>query len=346
MRYAYIFDPLNFSIKEIIQLAGKNNIEDDEETNTSSIFYLNKKDANGNEKKLNAQELDLIFIKQGMEEIYQGVITRITDNISYIQITAKNILNIFDEKIELDLENLIKTTGIEDFICSCISKVWSAGPYAQNFIMPKALTHTPYNISVSTENGIFNLATFMNNCKKLYDLNIEFKVSKYEDNDSVYVLIINVSKKEENAIKIIDLNSLNKSTITENYSSTILACVTALGPESQNLTYFLKNDRTITEDGNTEEVLFGKKTCIYVEDFTTARQEILNQFKSNRYDHYFSFRTTDNYSLGEKIMLKTLKGENVETYISGKKYISDNLKEYKTGSLRVKFLDKFLKEKR
>lgn len=349
-KFAYIFDPLNFQLKEFLELSQKFEINEDEETNTNSIFNVNRLDNAQNLREINAQELDFIFVRDENDEyIYKGIVKEIINDYQTIQINCKNIINMFDENVINEFGDKIKNEGIEDFFAAEISTYYAVGPYGQNFIRPIAKTHNTYNIEVPTTNNIFNLSTYMNNCKTTYDLKFDFNLTK-DNNSDYYYLDIIIEKNENTDRRIIDLRLLDQSGIVENYNSNVLACVSVISEnfktDKKIYRLFLKNDRTTTQDITDPDIIFGKKTTICTTNFDTANQEALNQFSGNRYDHYFNFKSNEEYKLGEKVIIYNLKGEIFESYISAKKDSGGAFKEYTSGKLRVKFLDKFLKEKR
>lgn len=331
--FLWIFDVQSFFIKDVKQVSSYE-INDDEECSSKSLIYI----SNSN---INAQEKDIIFLKENNVKVFVGVIENIENaDDKTLKITVSNIMSMFDEKIELNNEELISENGIEDFLFSQITANYTIGVYALNYIRVNVLSHNKLNIGVENENGIYNLATFCNNCKKLYDLEIEFKMS----DDNKY-LDIYIYKKENEESSLIDLNLLEKEYIKSYYSSTILTCVKVL-TDTQTYTLYLKNDRTTTENPTDPDIIFGKRTTIYTSDYNNAKQEALNQFKANRYEHYFSFRSNKEYNINQKITIKTLNNDILDSYISAKKYNGNGFFEYKCGNLRVDFIDKFLKEKR
>ena len=354
MKYIQIYDQLNFVLKGIYEIGENITFERDEETNSTSQIQLPKLDTNLEEKKYNIQELDVIEIKDDIKTLYIGIVTKITEN-QFVEISFKEIINIFDVKIDNlygTLNTRQKNVGVEDALKYAIDAQFNNGPYAQNSIVTTATTHTPINANIPMENGVFNLATYMNNCKILYDLSIDFSIEPYLNTDS-FDLKINIEKKNITTKRTIDLRTM-VGKVTENYTGSVMACVTAVGPNYINGTdtqqkdiYILRTDRTIRSlyDGNTDDIVFGSRTTIYVDDWDTYVQEITNQFKGNSYDHLFEFTTNLEYEVGEKIIIYTKKGEQVESYISGKKWIAGGY-EYKTGKMRTKFIDKFLKEKK
>ncbi len=331
----WIFDPLDFYTKKVIQISSYD-IKKDEECNSKSTFE-------SLEKNVQFKELDLVFVKKENTLIYSGIIESAEINCGKYKIICKDIINIFDEKIAISEEQYIKKNGLEDFIASQINVNYVIGPdyiSSRNFIRVNVKSHTPINISVPTENRIYNLATFMINCKQNYDMEYDFRLNSQDEQ-----LDINIYIQENKASKLIDLNNFKKDQIKEVYSSKVLSKVKVL-TDSGEYCLYLKKDRTTTTNPNDQDILYGKATTIYTKKNEDAKQAALNQIRSNKYEHYFSWKDTKNFEIGEKVFIKTTKNEVIETYISAKEEQSNSqLKTYTCGRLRVKFIDKFLQEK-
>ena len=162
--FMWIFDYKDFIVKDIVEIADYD-INIDEETNANTIIQVLKK--NG------AKARDIIAIKKNNKVIYWGT----TDNIqnedgkSLYEYTIKYITNLFNQNVILKNEELIKTTGIEDFIAKTIVDNFISN--IDTFLNLKYLqvvvkTHTKKNTTVSNvENGIYNLHTWMTNCTQL-----------------------------------------------------------------------------------------------------------------------------------------------------------------------------------
>lgn len=346
MELLYIYDPVDFIIKGTFQIS-KKEINQDEECNSNSFFYTPIKDALGNNKNIDVSKLDIAFVKKENKFVYSGVVIGVNYENEQLKVTCKEAINIFDEKIKLGNTDRMRNVGIEDFIQSEININYTVGVFARNFIYVTVLTHTPIKASVpNVENGIYNLATFMQNCKQNYDIDIDFKFEKYTpegSTDSYDILRVTIAKRTIGAKKIVDLNLLGINNIQETYKANVLTHVLATnGTTDYNL--YLKDDRTTTTDPL--EALFGSSTTIYVEKAEDMAQECLNQFKSNKYEHNFTFKSTYEYEMLEYIQLKTTTGELVDTYISSKKDNGNGLYTYQCGNLRVDFISKFIKEMR
>ena len=70
--------------------------------------------------------------------------------------------------------------------------------------------------------------------------------------------------------------------------------------------------------------------------------------KSNSYNHNISFKRYEKYyKIGTPIAIKTKDSLIYDTYISAVKITKNNsFIEYTCGNIRVKFIDKLLKERR
>lgn len=121
-------------------------------------------------------------------------------------------------------------------------------------------------------------------------------------------------------------------------------------------TYFLRSDRTITEDANDPERVDGTVKTIYVEAETEEEmyQEALNEFKSNSYNHSVTakflinsklYDTNDLY-VGRRCRILTEKAGIKETMITAvkRKDESDYI-EVTFGSLPVTLTRKLRKER-
>ena len=115
MKYIQIYDQLNFVLKGIYEIGENITFERDEETNSTSQIQLPKLDTNLEEKKYNIQELDVIEIKDDIKTLYIGIVTKITEN-QFVEISFKEIINIFDVKIDNlygTLNTRQKNVGVE-----------------------------------------------------------------------------------------------------------------------------------------------------------------------------------------------------------------------------------------
>ena len=84
----------------------------------------------------------------------------------------------------------------------------------------------------------------------------------------------------------------------------------------------------------------------YTEKMEDARQTALDVFKQNSYSHNVTFKMLDKYiKIGTPIAIKTKENVILDTYISAIKITKNKFIEYTCGNIRIKFIDKLLKER-
>lgn len=340
--FMWIFDYKDFSVKDIVEIS-ECNINIDEETNSVTICNILK--------KTTTISKDIIFIKKNNEIIYWGKIEEIQNDSGKLlyQYSIKYITNIFDRKIEIGDDSVIKTNGIEDFIASEISSNFtnSSDSFINwTYIRLNIKTHTIKEISaaslVDIEYDIYNLKTFMTNCTQYYDIVYSFNIVKV---DSIWYLEISIENKQENKI-LIDTKAFNITNYEEVFDTNVTSKVIVL-TDTDTYTLYLLNDRTTTTDGTNINRADGNIETVYTENYEDANQVALDKIRENRYNHYISFSLFDRYiPIGTPIAIKTKNSLIYDSYISSismdeSKYIS-----YICGNIRINFIDKLLKEKK
>ena len=245
--FMWIFDFYDFSVKDIVEIANYE-INIDEETNANTIINVLK--------KTTAKARDLVAIKKNNEVIYWGTIDNIqnTDGQSLYEYTIKYITNLFDQNIILENENLIKTTGVEDFIADAITNnfINNTDTFVNiNYLQLNIKTHTKKQTSVTNvENNIYNLHTWITNCTQSYDIVYSFSIVNKK-----LVMTIEVKEAEK---ELIDVNAQAISNYVEVFETDVVSKVTVLydfvNNEEQKgqYTLYLLNDRTTTTDKNNE----------------------------------------------------------------------------------------------
>ena len=333
-RFMWIFDSVDFHIKDIVELSDYE-ISIDEETNSNTIVNILK--------RTNAKADDIVIIKND-EDIFWGVIKEIKneDGKMLYKYMLKYITNIFDQKVVLRNEEVIKNTGVEDFIAKTITENFINNQ--DTFINKKYLeiiakTHTPTQISVdNVEDGIYNLLTWMTNCTKRYNIIYNFSI----ENKKLVLTIENKETKKE----LIDTSAQAISNYTEVFETSIISKVTVLTKAEGEYNLYLLNDRTTTTDMNNENRAAGKVETVYTEKMEDAPQKALDTMKANRYNHNITFKMKKYLKLGTPIAIKTANSVILDTYISALKITQSELIEYTCGNIRVKFIDKLLKERK
>lgn len=339
--FMWIFDYYDFHVKDIVEIADYE-LNIDEETNANSTINVLK--------KTTAKSRDIVAVKKNNEVVYWGVIEEIQNEDGQLlcQYITKYITNLFDRNIQLRNENTIRTTGVEDFIGDTIDDEYISN--SDTFInLPwlelSILSHTPKQTSVSNvENGIYNLHTWLTNCTQNYNIIYTFNIV----NKKLVMSIKNMVYDKE----LIDTLAQSISQYTEVFQTDVVAKVIVLYNKKNEVenpgtyTLYLKNDRTTTTNQNDPNRADGRINTIYTENYEDANQEALNVMKSNTYNHNITFNFYDKYiKIGTPIAIKTRDSIIYDTYISSIKITKNLFYEYICGNIRIKFIDKLLKER-
>ena len=339
--FMWIFDYYDFTVKDIIELADYT-ISIDEETNSPSTINVLK--------KTNAKSNDIVMIKKNNKIIYWGTIDEIQndDGQTLYQYTLKYITNLFDRDIILENEDLIKNTGVEDFIADAITNnyincedTFINLPYLELEIK----THTKKQTSVTNaNNNIYNLHTWITNCTQNYDIVYSFSIKDKK-------LIMTIEAKKEKEI-LIDVNAQPISNYSEVFETDVVSKVTVLydmvnGEDSPGkYTLYLLNDRTTTTDMNNQNRAEGKIETLYTQNYEDAEQTALDSIKANSYNHNITFDYYNRFiQIGTPITIKTKESLIYDTYISAINITQSKFIQYTCGNIRTNFIDKLLKER-
>ena len=339
--FMWIFDYFTFKVKDIVELSN-HEINIDEETNANTILDVLK--------KTTAKARDIVAIKKNNEVIYWGVIDNIqnADGQSLYEYTIKYITNLFDQDIILENEDLIKTKGVEDFIANAINKnfIQNEDTFVnKTYMQVVTKTHTKKQTSVTNvENGIYNLNTWMTNCTQNYDIVYSFSIVNKK-------LVITIESKEINK-ELIDVKAQPISNYNEVFETDVVSKVVVLydkvadAEQKGKYTLYLLNDRTTTTDKNNTNRADGRTITVYTENYEDAEQMALDQMKQNAYNHKITFNYYNRFiKIGTPIAIKTKESLIFDTYISAVKITQSKFYEYTCGNIRVKFIDKLLKER-
>ena len=340
--FMWIFDFYNFSVKDIVEVANRE-INIDEETNSNTIINVLK--------KTTARAKDIVAIKNNNEVVYWGKIDNIqnTDGQALYQYTIKYITNLFNQNIILENENLIKTTGVEDFIADAITNnfIDNEDTFVNlDYLQIIIKTHTKKQTSVTNvENGIYNLHTWMTNCTQSYDIVYGFSIINKK-------LVMTIEVKEADK-ELIDVNAQPISNYTEVFETDVVSKVVVLFDKVNNAdqkgryTLYLLNDRTTTTDKNNVNRADGKTETVYTTNSEDAPQKALDTMKANAYNHNITFDYYDRFiPVGTPIAIKTKESLIFDTYISAVKITQNRFYQYTCGNIRINFIDKLLKERK
>lgn len=340
---AYFFDRQTFKLKEISNYENYN-INIDEETNSKTTFDIIK--------ELDISNKDFVLLKKNGKTDYLGIIDDIVNENGEKKnsITCKYISNIFDRKIILKNESLISEKGIEDFILYTIQQNFTNSNDTLlniDFLDVEILTHTKVNKSIdNVENNIYNFHTFVTNCTQNYNIILEFSINNKRLKLKIY--------KESAKTKNVDATLADITNYTELFEKNVTAKVTVLCKDKSEHNWFLKSDRTVTDNINDENRAFGDIEVVYTEKVEDAYQTALNEFKSNTYKHMITFDLYKNSKIinvndlriGTPINVKTRNNIILNTYISAINDTGGNFITFTTGNMRINFIDKLKKELR
>src|SRR5699024_6463307 len=99
-------------------------------------------------------------------------------------------------------------------------------------------------------------------------------------------------------------------------------------------------------DMNNKNRAKGTTKRVYTEKMEDARQTALDVFKQNSYSHNVTFKMLNKYiKIGTPIAIKTKENVILDTYIYAIKITKNKFTEYTCGNIRIKFIDKLLKER-
>lgn len=340
--FMWIFSYEDFSVKDIVELSDYE-INIDEETNTNSTIKIIK--------KTTAKARDIIAVKKNNEVIYWGIIDEVQNEngaMSYTFIT-KYITNLFDRTIQLENQDIIRNTGIEDFIGRTITNNYISNTDTfinLGWLQVNVLSHTPKETSVTNvENEIYNLHTWITNCTQNYNLVYSFSIVNKK-------LVMNIEIITYNK-EIIDTIAEAVSNYTEVFETDVVSKVVVLYNKKNDVenqgsyTLFLLADRTTTTDMTNPNRAEGRVETIFTENYEDANQEALNVMKANLYNHNITFDLLDKFiKIGTPIAIKTKESIIFNTYISAITITPKRFYEYVCGNIRINFIDKILKERR
>lgn len=331
---AYIFDYKNLKIKDIQKITNYNILLDDETNATSTIKFANK---------FKAEEKDYILLKKEQSN-FLGTFSDLTElkNNNNYSASVKDVSNIFDEKIFLTNADVIKTTGIEDFIKLTIedyfSKTYDSFTNLK-YIIVMVKTHTPLNKSIETDEfGLYNFHAFITNCKQNYNIHMNYEIRDGH-------LEINIEKKELKT-RFIDCTVADILNYKRIYGRQITAKVEILCKDTDKILKYCLTDSNkvkIFEETKEEERVVGKTVRVVVESSEEAYQTAVDQFKGNDYEYLIEFSLNknslimphDGLEMGTPVKLKTKENNIVNGYITARTEVKDNnIIDFKTGKIR------------
>jgi hypothetical protein len=342
--FLWIFDYKSNStldVKDIVEISDFE-INIDEETNAKTIVNVLK--------KTTAKARDIVAIKKNNEVVYWGTIEEIQNESgkNMYQYVLKYITNIFDRKIRLTGDNVIRSTGVEDFLKNTIELFFTQNPDTltnMKWLDVVVQSHNRKETSVTNvENGIYNFHTWLTNCSQNYDLTYTFGIV----NNRLQMII----KCESADKQLIDTKAQSISNYQEVFETDVTAKVIVLYNKKNEVenpgqfVLYLKTDRTTTTSMNDPDRAEGKITTVYTENYEDAMQTALDEMKANEYNHNISFCFNEYIKIGTPIAIKTKDSLIFNSYISAVKITQSNIYEYQCGNIRINFLEKLMKERK
>ena len=336
----YFLDKTDLEIKNVIEFENYEYVID-EETNQKTIFNVMK--------KVNAENGDIVVLQRRGKIDYSGIIEDFenADGELKREITIKYISNLFDRKVILNNENLIKEVGIEDFIAKEIYNNFTNSEdelLNYKWLDVEVKTHTKIQKSVDNENGIYNFHTFITNCTQNYNIILDFTYDQGRIKLTIY--------KQDAETQLIDTTIPDISNYIEKFETSVTAKV-IVKTDTDIQIWYLLSDRTTTQNKDDKNRATGKVETVYTAKSEDARQTALDKFKSNTYNHYISFKINrnsklfdvENMKIGTPLSVRTNNNIILDTYVSAIKDNGSNFIEITCGNMRVNFIDKILKER-
>ena len=329
-----------FTLLDVVQVSGYElNLNSDYDGKSTFVVV----------KKPIADEDDfIIFRDNGI--VFCGIIGTIENEYgseSYT-ITAIEMARLFDRKIILTNTELLET-GIEDFIANQIADNFiSSDDELLNiaYLTVTAKSHTPVAAKPENENSIYNLCTYIGNALTTYGIFIDFEFTKTGIN-------ILLEKKAQEKLDIDTVNVTDVTVANEVYSISALTTLTVLwdnGTTNTTRRFFLKTDRTITEDVDDPDRAKGSSSAIYTaaETEDAMIQEAKNQFTSNSYQHRVEFNVLKTSKLipenqlyiGHKCRAKTKNGIKNSMITGITRTNNSNIISVTLGQLKITLIEK------
>ena len=353
---ATILSSIDLSVLDIIDLSTYS-IEKTIEFSGNSSFEVYR--------AIVVNEKDYVILKDGAKILSYGIISTIENEDGKNQHTIyfTEIENIFDRDIILEQEKMIQKKGIEPFIAHCITRnfVNSEDEFInQPYIQVNIQSNTKINAKVETENGIFNLKTYMANMYERYGVGYSFRFTKNQ-------LIIDIAKVENEILKI-DTQVSDIANYSEVYETNIISKLTALWkqPDEESkdgqvfvgdtvvVHFYLLTDRSISTDVANTERANGEIITEYfeVDTYEELYEEVVQRFRSNSYQHSVEadirkesklYPSAELY-VGKECVIKT-RSHGVKESMITKVTISSKSQfvSVKFGNLKITLLDKLRK---
>ena len=351
-KIAYVLSSEDLSIKDILEFESYTFSDDIDYSSKSSI-------KTAAEPKIS--EDDFIICKSGSDTVLIGICEKITheSESSGYTVSIKQKENFFSRFVFPDSEEIIRTTGIEDFIAQTIDSGWkSSGDPAtdKTYIETKILSHTKVyakvgSIATLTE-GAFNLKTFLGNAQERYGIFTDFEFSAGK-------LTVSIGKDTAAALTI-DTKMTDIAEYKEDYSVDALAKLNVRWIKTESgesgassvsdISFYLLTDRSVSTDKDSPDRAKGtiRSMIVEAETYEEMRQKVTDTFSGNSYQHKVSVQIRSDSKLydyteiypGRSCTIRT--GAGVKTTLVTAREISDSKRtaSISFGKLRVSLIEK------
>lgn len=313
----------------------------DNQFTDKSTFRVNKTDG---------QIKDNFLVVNGLYQQFLFIIDEVeaTDKEEkFVNLICSDISNVFNRKIIQKDTNLMTSRSIEYFLAHMIDENFINSDDSflnKSYVEVTYYESTQAKEATNAENGIYNFHTFMENCREHHNVFTDFK---FEDNK----LKVTIKHKEDTPV-IIDTTLPEITNYNKVYEQNITAKVQVYIRENDTTqNYYLKTDRTITTNKNDPNRASGAIEVISVETEDDALQEATNVFKGNTYKHLVEFSMSKNSKLVDTTQLYICRAITIKTpdgiydsIISGISLDDDNFINFKSGNIRINFIDKLKQE--
>lgn len=353
---AYILSKSNLKIKDFFYFNQYLFCDDIEYSDKSKIVAP---------RMVNVEDDDFVVCKDDSTNkvIFFGIAynTNASDRSTQFSLTLLPKEALFDRFIFASGESTI-ATSIEQFISNTITANWvNSGDSLMDraYINPVVQTSTAVAAALSNivnvEDGVYNLKTFLGNVKERYGIFLDFVLTN--TNPAILtgpVLTINIYHDASDAVPI-DTDVSDISDTVETYNVDVLAKLNVkwLNTTTNVTTYrtfYLKADRSITENGSDPNRVDGVVKAAYIEAETQAGMldEVTNEFQSNRYEHKITFLLRegsalylpDDYYVGRKCRVETKQGVKTSLITAIERETGSGSRKITLGKLKVTLTNK------
>jgi len=314
----------------------------------------------------NIMDDDLVYCKDDNNNmVFFGIAydTKTNDQTQNFVLTMRQKECLFDRFIFTDsVGEATLATSIEQWVADRIDENWvNAGDtiFDRPYINPVAVTNTPMVAALSSvvnvEDGVFNLKTFLGNVKERYGIFVDFVLT---DTDPAIqtgaVLTVNIYKDSSTAVPI-DTDVSDILDTEETYSVDVLAKLAVKWLNTSNntttfRTFYLLDDRSITEDGTNIHRVDGTFKSVYIEADSQAAMldDVQHEFQSNSYEHKITFYLRENsrlylpddYYTGRKCQIETKQGVKTSIITAIEKESGTGVRKVTLGKLKVTLTSK------